>query len=217
MACVSGHALRLPLPTTTRHGSLRFGLRATLASFSLFTRSSCVSSFARASRNFCIVRSNRAFAFSSFMYFASLSASGVTVGLLPAISLSDDSTHDVSSLMLYQKLTVHGYARRVIAMRSFATPRVGCNSKAMVRSLSKKRDRYARQRLQKLRQVVPVLPAEVLDHCNLRRLSFAIRRCGGPCQLTLDSAYADPVDIDASFAASLPSLLCSPSPDRLGR
>ena len=98
--------------------------------------------------------------------------SNFAVGLLPAISLSDDSTHDVSSLMLYQKLTAHGYARRVIAMRSLAMPCGGCSSKAMARDLQAKRDRYTRQRLQKLRQVVPVLPAEVLDHCNFRRLSF---------------------------------------------
>ena len=101
--------------------------------------------------------------------------------------------------------------------RLFATPCGGCSSKAMARDLQAKRDRYTRQRLQKLRQVVPVLPAEALDHCNLRRLSFAIRRCGGPCQLTLDSTHVDPVDGDASFAAPPPSLLCSPSPDRLGR
>ena len=164
-----------------------------------------------------ITFSNHAFAFNSFMYYASLSSSGVTVGLLPAISLTDDSADDVSSLMLYQKLTAHGYARRIIAMRSLATPCGGCSSKAMARDQQAKRDRYTRQRLHKLRQVVPVLPAEALDRCNLRRLSFAIRRCGGPCQLTLDSAHADPVDIDASFATSPPSLLCSPSPDRLGR
>ena len=101
--------------------------------------------------------------------------------------------------------------------RSLAMPCGGCSSKAMARGLQAKRDRYTRQRLQKLRQVVPVLHAEALDRCNLRRLSFAIRRCGGPCQLTLDNVYADTVDIDVSFATSLPSLLCSPSPGRLGR
>ena len=90
-------------------------------------------------------------------------------------------------------------------------------NKGMARSLSKKRARHAQKRLQQLRGTIPELAAGTLDRCDLRQLSFAVKRCGGPCQLMLRDAYADPADSDASFAASLPSLLCSPPPCRLGR
>jgi hypothetical protein len=72
--------------------------------------------------------------------------------------------------------------------RSLATPRGGCNSKAMARSLSKKRAHHAKKRLQQLRGIIHELPADILDRCNLRQLSYATKRCGGPCQLLLPPA-----------------------------
>ena len=71
--------------------------------------------------------------------------------------------------------------------RSFATPCVACLNKAMVRSLSKRRARHAQCRLQQLRGIFPELPADILDRCDLRRLSYTIKRCGGD-QLLLTPA-----------------------------
>ena len=49
------------------------------------------------------------------------------------------------------------------------------------RTPSKRRAWHARRRLKQLLRVVPDLPADVLEHCSLRQLSFSVRRCrGGP-------------------------------------
>jgi hypothetical protein len=78
--------------------------------------------------------------------------------------------------------------RRDSVPRSLAMPCGGCSSKAMARSLSKKRAHHAKKRLQQLRGIIHELPADVLDRCNLRQLSYATKRCGGPCQLLLPHA-----------------------------
>ena len=49
------------------------------------------------------------------------------------------------------------------------------------RTPSKGRARHARRRLKQLLRTIPDLPADVLEHCSLRQLSFSVRRCrGGP-------------------------------------
>jgi hypothetical protein len=92
-------------------------------------------------------------------------------------------------------------------------------NKAMARSLAKRRADYAQKRLEQLRRILPELPEDVLQRCNLRQLSFAIRRCGGPCQLSLRvdqiAQASDESGLQLS-PASLPSFLCSPSPRLLG-
>ena len=47
-----------------------------------------------------------------------------------------------------------------------------------VRSLSKRRRQYAQLRLKQLILEMPTLPADILDSCELRQLSAAVRRCG---------------------------------------
>jgi hypothetical protein len=98
--------------------------------------------------------------------------------------------------------------------RSLAMACVCCKRKAMARSLAKRRADHAQRRLRQLRTILPELPKDVLEQCNLRQLSFAMRRCGGPCQLSLHSV-GQPAD-DSASPASLPSLLCSPPPCLLG-
>ena len=104
--------------------------------------------------------------------------------------------------------------------RSLAMARVHRMNKAMARSLAKRRADHAHRRLKQLRLILPELPPDVLERCNLRQLSFTIRRCGGPCQLPLQSAdqttqASNDNDLQLS-SASLPILLCSPSPRLLG-
>ena len=47
------------------------------------------------------------------------------------------------------------------------------------RTPSKGRARHARRRLKQLLRTIPDLPADVLEHCSLRQLSFAVRKCRG--------------------------------------
>ena len=104
--------------------------------------------------------------------------------------------------------------------RSLATACVGRMNKAMARSLAKRRADHAQRRLKQLRLILPELPPDVLERCHLRQLSFAIRRCGGPCQLPLQSVGQTAQASDESglclSPASLPGFLCSPSPGFLG-
>ena len=98
--------------------------------------------------------------------------------------------------------------------RSLAMACVGCLNKAMARSLAKRRARHAHCRLQQLKRTLPELPTDVLDQCNLRQLSYAIKRCGGPCQLMLRDTGVDKA-YDETSCATPPSLPCGPGPDRL--
>ena len=91
--------------------------------------------------------------------------------------------------------------------RSLATPCVGCLNKAMVRSLSQRRARHAQCRLQQLKGIFPEMPADILDRCDLRRLSYTVKRCGGG-QLLLTPAIS---------SALPPSLLSIPSQGLLGQ
>ena len=52
-------------------------------------------------------------------------------------------------------------------------------------ALSKRRVRHARRRLKEMRLTVPDLPDSVLEQCNLRHLSYAVKRCRGGTQSVL--------------------------------
>ena len=57
-----------------------------------------------------------------------------------------------------------------------------------IRSLSKRRARYTKRRLEEMRLTVPDLPDSVLSHSKLRDLSFAVRKSRGGAQSTLQSS-----------------------------
>ena len=50
---------------------------------------------------------------------------------------------------------------------------------------SKGRARHARRRMKQLMRTIPDLPADVLEQCSPRQLSFAVRRCRGGTQSML--------------------------------
>ena len=54
-------------------------------------------------------------------------------------------------------------------------------------SPSKGRARHARRRLKQMRHTIPDLPDTVLEHCSLRHLSFAVRKCRGGTQSVLQA------------------------------
>ena len=105
--------------------------------------------------------------------------------------------------------------------RSHAMARVRRMNKAMARTLAKRRAEHAQRRLKQLRHILPELPESVLERCSLRQISFALKRCGGPCQLPLQSAGQVAQALDDSgpchSPASPPSLLCSPPPCLFGQ
>ena len=67
--------------------------------------------------------------------------------------------------------------------------RMAHNETTKAPSPSRDRARHARRRLKQLRRTIPDLPADILEQCSLRQLSFAVRRCrGGPTQSLLRCA-----------------------------
>ena len=52
-------------------------------------------------------------------------------------------------------------------------------------ALAKKRVRHAKRRLKEMRLTVPDLPDTVIERCNLRHLSYAVKRCRGGTQSVL--------------------------------
>ncbi len=77
------------------------------------------------------------------------------------------------------------------------------------RTTSKGRARHARRRLKQLLRTIPDLPADVLEHCSLRQLSFAVRRCRGR---GTQSVLRGVAEIRATDSSTLP-LMALPSLD----
>ena len=76
------------------------------------------------------------------------------------------------------------------------------------RTPSKGRARHARRRLKQLLRTIPDLPADVLEHCSLRQLSFAVRKCRG---CGTQSVLRGVAEIRATDSSNLPDLLALPS------